>query len=105
MIKSGFMGMVLNNVLHFPDLWVSFFIKLHLLVSCSGIFGFMGMIFRKFLRIYGWHFYYLNGTAPYFGNSSNPLGGKYLVYITGIRWLNFRTLIRKECIDYPFVKT
>ena len=41
------MGIVFNNFLHFPDFWVQFFVKIHLLVSCFGISGFMGMIFRK----------------------------------------------------------
>ena len=41
------MVMVFNNFLHFPDLWVLFFINIHLLMSCFGIFGFIGMIFRE----------------------------------------------------------
>ena len=36
--------------------------------------GFMGGTFEKFLRIYGWYFYDLNGTTPYLGNSSYPPG-------------------------------
>ena len=47
MIVSGFMGMVFNNLLHLPDLWVLFSIGIHLLVSFFGIPGFMGMIFRN----------------------------------------------------------
>ena len=77
------MGMVFSNVLHFPDLWALFSAKIHLFVSCFGISGFMGMIFRiffrfmgilfeKFLRIYGWYFCDLNGTTSYLGNSSDP---------------------------------
>ena len=31
-----------------------------------------GYTFKKFLWIYGWYFYDLNGTTPYFGNSSYP---------------------------------
>ena len=60
------------------------FCKIHLLVNCFGISGFMGMYdfqkilqiyehtFEKFLRIYGWYFYDLNGTTPSLGNSSDP---------------------------------
>ena len=47
MIVSGFMGMVFNNSLHLPDLWVLFSIRIQLLVSFFGIPGFMGMIFRN----------------------------------------------------------
>ena len=31
-----------------------------------------GYNFQKFLRIYGWYCYELNGTTPYLGNSSYP---------------------------------
>ena len=82
MIESGYIGMVFNIFLHFPDLWVYISERIHLLVSSCDISGFMGMIFRKFsrlmgtlekfLRIYGWYFYDLNGTIPYLGNASNP---------------------------------
>ena len=54
MIDSGFMGMVFNNFLHIPEVWVWFFVKIHVLVNCSGISGFMGMMFSKsprFMRI------------------------------------------------------
>ena len=44
---TGFMGMFFE---HFPDLWVWFFVKIHILVNCFGISGFMGMIFSKFSR-------------------------------------------------------
>ena len=48
MVESGFMGTVFNNFLHFPYSWVKFSVKIYLLMSCFGISGFMGMIFRKF---------------------------------------------------------
>ena len=48
------MGMVFNKFLHFPDLQVQIFVRIHLLVSSFGISGFMAMIFGKFLRIYGY---------------------------------------------------
>ena len=66
---------------HFPNLWVCFYVKLHLLVSIFRISGFMGMMlrnriygytFQKFVRIYGLYFYDLNDTTPYLGNSSDP---------------------------------
>ena len=52
--------------------------------SIGELFGLIGMILRKFFRIYGhtfgkfrriygWYFYDLNGTTPYLGNSSDPL--------------------------------
>ena len=47
------MGMVFNNFLQLPDSWVQFSVKIHLLVSCFGIPGLMGMIFRKFSRCMG----------------------------------------------------
>ena len=47
------MGMVFNNFLHFPDLWVYFSVRIHLLVSFFGISGFMGMIFRNFSGFMG----------------------------------------------------
>ena len=34
---------------------------------------------EKFLRIYVWYFYDLNGTTPYLGNSSDPPPGGSLV--------------------------
>ena len=67
MLDSGFMGMVFNNVQHFPDLWVwlsrifnifriygyGFFGKINLLVSIFRISESMGMIFRKFSGFLG----------------------------------------------------
>ena len=47
MIESAFMGMVFNNFLHFPDLWIKFSVRIHILVSCFGISGFIGMSFRN----------------------------------------------------------
>ena len=47
------MGMVFNHFLYSPDLWVYFFVKIHLLVSCFGISGFTGMIFGKFSGFMG----------------------------------------------------
>ena len=44
------MGTDFKNCLHCPVLWVSFFVKIHLLSSFFGISRFMGMIFRKFSR-------------------------------------------------------
>ena len=41
------MGIDFNNFIHFPDLWVWFLAKIHLLVNFLGIFGLMSMIFRK----------------------------------------------------------
>ena len=52
MIVSGFMGMVFNNSLHLPDLWVLFSIRIRLLVSFFGISEFMGMIFRNSLDLW-----------------------------------------------------
>ena len=49
----GFMGMVFSNFLYFPDLWKWFSVRIHLLVSCFGNPGFMGMIFRKFSGFMG----------------------------------------------------
>ena len=42
------MGIVSKIFLHFPYLWVYFFVKIHSLVSCSDVSASMGMIFRKF---------------------------------------------------------
>ena len=62
MAESGFMGMVLNKFLHFPDLWGQFSVRIHLLVSCFSIFRKLsrsmddGYTFKKFLRIYGYAF-------------------------------------------------
>ena len=53
MIDSGFMGMVFNNFLHFPDLCMGIVFCKNSLVSCFGISGFMGIIFRKFSRFMG----------------------------------------------------
>ena len=53
MIDSGFMGMVFNNFMHFPDLWVQFSVRIHLLVRYFGISGFMGMISRIFSGFMG----------------------------------------------------
>ena len=53
MIVSGFMGMVFNNSLHLPDLWVLFSIRIQLLVSFFGIPGFYGYDFQKFSRFMG----------------------------------------------------
>ena len=87
MIVPGFTGMVFNNFLHLPDLWVKFSVRIHLfgeLFWHSRIYGydfqtfsrFMGILlrnfsgfmdilfFEKFLRIYGGYFYDLNGTNP-----------------------------------------
>ena len=71
------MGMVFNNFIKFPDLWV---VKIHLLMSYFDICSVMRMIFRKnfpdlwvkstsqkILQIYEWYF------TPYLGNSSDPL--------------------------------
>ena len=71
-------GYGFQQFLHFPDLWLYFAIKIHLLVSCFGISGFIGIIF-KILQIYAyylqkistdlwWYSYDLNGTTPYLGN-------------------------------------
>ena len=49
----GFMGMVFNNFLHFPDLWVQFSVRIHLLVTFFTISGFIGMIFRNFSGFMG----------------------------------------------------
>ena len=46
MIKFGFVGMVFNNFVTLPDLWVWFCAKLHSLVNFSGMSGFMSMLFR-----------------------------------------------------------
>ena len=51
MVESGLLGIDYNSFLHFLDLWVLFFAKIHSLVSFFGISGFMGMIFRKFSEI------------------------------------------------------
>ena len=83
MIDSGFMGMVFNNFSIFRIYGYSFFVKIHILVNCFGISGFIGYdfqqilqiygyAFEKFLRIYGWYFYDLNGTTPYLRSSSYP---------------------------------
>ena len=47
------MGMDFHNIFHFPYLWVQFLVKIHLLVSCVGISGFLGMIFGKFSGFIG----------------------------------------------------
>ena len=60
MIESGFMCIDFNNFLHFPDLWVWFFL-MQLLVSFFGISGFMVMTFRNLSGFIGgnlqfeWH--------------------------------------------------
>ena len=41
------MDMVFNNFLHLPDLWVWFFVQIHLLVSFFGISEFMGHDLQK----------------------------------------------------------
>ena len=81
------MGMFFNDFLHFLNLCVWFFVKIHLLVGCFGISGFMGMMFRKYvyifekflriyfekiLPIYWWYFYDLNCATSYLGNLSDP---------------------------------
>ena len=53
MIVSGFMGMVFNNLLHLPDLWVYFSLRIQLLVSFFSIPGFRGMILRNFSGFMG----------------------------------------------------
>ena len=65
MIESGFMGMVFQIFLHFPDLWVQFFCKNSSIGELFWHFRTYGYIFEKFLRIHGWYFYNLNGTTTY----------------------------------------
>ena len=60
----GFMGILLRNFSGFMGI---------LLRNFS---GFIGYTFEKFLRIYGWYNYDLNGTTPYLRNSSDPPGLK-----------------------------
>ena len=45
--------MVFTKFLHFPDLWVRLFCKIHLLVNFFGVSGFMSMIFGKFSGFMG----------------------------------------------------
>ena len=72
------MGIVFNNSLHFPDLWV-WFSTIFCIFRIYG-YGFQkilqiyGYTFEKFLQICGWYFCDLNGTTPYLGNSSYPPG-------------------------------
>ena len=47
------MGMAFTIFLHFTDLWVQIFVKIHLLVSFFDISGFIGMIFGKFSGFMG----------------------------------------------------
>ena len=47
------MGMVCTIFCIFAIYGYSFFVNIHLLVSCSSIPGFMGMIFRKFSGFIG----------------------------------------------------
>ena len=63
------MGMVFNNFLGFPDLWVWFLVKLHLLVNFFGISGFMGMLFRNCSVFIG----------ILFRNSSGFMGGTFTI--------------------------
>ena len=44
------------NFSAFPDLWVWFFVKLHILVKFFGIFRFTGMLLRNFLGVIGINF-------------------------------------------------
>ena len=67
-------GYRFQQLLHFPDLWVWFFVKIHLLVSYLGISGFMGMTFRIFSGFMGGTLYDLNCTTPYIGNSTDHPG-------------------------------
>ena len=60
------MGMVFKNVLKFPDLWAQSFVKIHLLVSCFGIVGFMGMVFGKYSGFMGILLRKLSGLMGYF---------------------------------------
>ena len=84
MIDSRFMGMVFNNFQHFLNLlvwfsiifnifriyWYGFFVKIPLLVNILRIL--YVYTFQKFVRIYWWCLYDLNGTTLYLGNSSYP---------------------------------
>ena len=60
MKDSGFMGIVFCKNSFTGELFCHFQIY--------------GYTFEKFLRIYGWYFYDLNGTTPYLGNSSYSPG-------------------------------
>ena len=95
------MAMLFNNCLHFSDLWVWFFVKIHLLVNIFWHFHIYGYDFQKIFRIYGWYFYDLNGTTPYLGNPSDPLP-RECMSLWSLDILQKYT--KKQCMDRCILK-
>ena len=75
MIESGFMGTVCSKNSLIDDLFdISGYTGSYHFQKISGLwvyFSDYGYTFEKFLRIYRWYYYDLNGTTPYLGNSSD----------------------------------